>query len=198
MKRAIVVLGVSLASLAPAREAFGQAQRRNEEQTTPKPSAPEVNGSAEKPVGSAGPVHCALAAPTAPQDTTSDACLACHGNSGPGPLFTHTHPVNVDYGPAQARSRGTLRKVDAVTAKGVALPQGKLQCVTCHDAKSPWAKWIALPAGAVARPAADRRAGKLEDAPNWRIPPAVPSAPLAKGAEVSSAPLCTACHTFAD
>ncbi len=195
MKRAIVVLGMSLASLA----AFGQAQRQNEGATTSKPSAPEAVRSAEKkPAQGAGPVHCALAAPAAPQDAPSDACLACHGNSGPGPLFTHTHPVNVDYGPAQARSRGTLRKLDAVTAKGVALPQAKVQCVTCHDAKSPWAKWIALPAGAVARPAADRRAGKAEDAPNWRIPPAVPAPPLAKGTEVSSAPLCAACHTFAD
>ena len=88
--------------------------------------------------------------------------------------------------------------MDAVTAKGVALPQGKVQCVTCHDAKSPWAKWIALPEGAVARPAMDRRAAHGEDAPNWRIPPTVPSVPLAKGAEVSSAPLCAACHTYAD
>jgi hypothetical protein len=195
MKRAVVVLGMSLASLA----AFGQGQRPNEGSTTPKPSAPEANRPVEKrPAQSAGPVHCALAAATAPQDTSSDACLACHGSAGPGPLFTHTHPVNVDYGPAQARSRGTLRKADAVAAKGVAVPQGKVQCVTCHDAKSPWAKWIALPAGAAARPAADRRGGNADDAPSWRIPSAVPAPALAQGAEVSSAPLCAACHTFAD
>ncbi len=205
MKSAFVVLGVSLASLAPGRVAFGQAQRQNDaERNAAKASPPQPSAAKESPpqpssaAGSASAVHCVLAGGTPPKDESSEACLSCHGKSGPGPLFTHSHPVNVEYAAAHERGKGTLRALDAVTAKGVALPGGKLQCVTCHDAKSQWAKWIALPTGAVARPAADRRASKLEDAPNWRIAPAVPPPPPAKGTEIISAPLCAACHTFAD
>ncbi len=198
MRSAIVVLGVSLASLAPGRGAFAQAQRQNAERTTAKESPPPQMNPAPDRAGGGGPDHCALAAPNPPKDPSSDACLACHGKSGPGPLFTHSHPVNIDYAAAHGKAKGTLRAMDAVTAKGVALPQGKLQCVTCHDAKSPWAKWVALPAGAAPRPAMDRRKTRVDDAPNWRIPPAEAPPMPEKGTEVSSAPLCAACHTFAD
>ncbi len=176
-----VAVGMSVALLGLWQHAAGQTR------------PPEAS-----PGGAAGGnrASCALAS-TAPVPSANDACLACHGGAGSGPAVSHSHPVDVDYAGAQRRG-GSLRPMAAVVARGVKLPNGRLQCVTCHDARSPWARWIALPAGAVARPARPAHAEGDENSRSWRLPPSGPSPELPRGTEVSAAPLCAACHTFAD
>jgi hypothetical protein len=104
----------------------------------------------------------------------------------------------VDYGFAQAQSPEGLRAPDDVVKRGVFLPGGKIQCLTCHDPRSPWKDHLALPPGAAALPAVDpRNPATYEGRPNWRI--ANPSLqPPPPGAAVSPSPLCAACHTYAD
>jgi hypothetical protein len=137
---------------------------------------------------------CTLTAP-ASDLSASDKCLDCHRALG----TASSHPVKVDYQNAQWRSRGSLRPMDAVVKRGVFLPEGVVQCTTCHDARSPWAHHIALPPGSVARPAVNpRKRETYENRSNWRVPSQGAQPQLAPGAAVSPAPLCAACHTVAD
>lgn len=160
-----------------------------------EPSRPEL--APQDQAADVDPARCALLAARSDL-SSSDACLECHGSAG-SRLPGSSHPVNVDYRAAQARSAGALRPLEAVVARGVFLPEGVVQCTTCHDTRSPWADHIALPAGAVARAAVDPRKPETYVArANWRIAPAAHELPPPKGTAVSPAPLCAACHTLAD
>ena len=85
-----------------------------------------------------------------------------------------------------------LRPVAELQRRGVRLVNGKVTCLTCHDARSPAANRIALPPEAVVTAAVDmRRHGSLAQ-------PAVAQrlADVQEGTAVSPKALCTACHAF--
>lgn len=93
----------------------------------------------------------------------------------------------VDYRSAEIQSHGRLRPIAEVIRRGVLLPDGKLECVTCHDPRSQWADHIALPPGATVRP--DEDAEETNGA-------AAAQPVLAPGSRVSPKPLCLACHAL--
>jgi hypothetical protein len=152
----------------------------------PPPAA--VAAAPQSPAAVAG---CKLFQPGAREAPSSD-CTGCHSAGHGASTMGSSHPVEIEYGPAQARGPNGLRQAAEVARRGIPLPKGKVECVTCHDAASPWAKRIALPRGAPAIPRTDP-----ERRPNWRlVDPRTPPPP--PGSEVISAPLCAACHTAAD
>lgn len=122
----------------------------------------------------------------------SRTCLGCHPQG-------HSHPVDLDYTSAWARDRAGLRMPGEVVRRGLLLPDGRLECVTCHDGRSQWAARIALPPGAPVIPAViTGRAETYEGRGNWRIARATPTPALPPGSAVSPAPLCATCHSLAD
>lgn len=127
----------------------------------------------------------------------TQACLECHAGAGGGPLHG-SHPTDLDYDAVEGQSgrSGTLRAIDEVVRRGVLLPDGKLHCVTCHDARSPWAGKIALPPGSAAVPVVNPRdPSTYEGRESWRTPD--PRAPVPPpGSAVSASPLCIACHAL--
>lgn len=132
---------------------------------------------------------CALATPGSASVPTTQ-CLRCHA--------IHGHPVGLDYAGAYAHDGRSLRSAAEVVRRGVLLPDGRMECVSCHDGRSPWKHRIAIPPGAPVIPAVV--AGQADTYPrgNWRLAPAEPVARLSPGSAVSPAPLCAACHTMAD
>ncbi|ABS25240.1 hypothetical protein [Anaeromyxobacter sp. Fw109-5] len=135
------------------------------------------------PSGDAG--GCALSTLAADAALVAD-CVSCHGAGHAG---TSSHPVGADYGAAAARG-GSLRPAVEVVRRGVFLPDGRVQCVTCHDPRSPWADHLALPPGATPKRAvnpADRATFEAEGEPQAAPPP---------GTRVTPKPLCLACHAF--
>lgn len=135
--------------------------------------------------GAAQPSSCALHLAEAASQS-GDACLSCHG-SGAG---SHGHhPVDLDYAAARASRPGDLRGADEVVRRGVRIPDGQLRCATCHDGASPWAHYIALPAGASPVAPFDPGAPARDDGT---------ADPVAArpGGEVSTKPLCVACHRY--
>jgi hypothetical protein len=130
---------------------------------------------------------CALHGPDA-ASMRAEACLACHGKGGSAAEVKFSHPVDVGYAVVQAAEPGSLRPLEEVTRRGVVLPAGEVRCATCHDGRSPWKHYIALPPGAPARVAPD--AAALTSERRVELAPAQP------GDEVSSKPLCLACHAY--
>jgi hypothetical protein len=131
---------------------------------------------------------CALHGPDA-ASMKAEACLACHGKGGNAAQSKFSHPVDVDYAGVQAARPGGLRPVEEVTRRGVQLPAGEVRCATCHDGRSPWQHYIALPPGAPARVAPDG-AHRTSEGGVGELAAAKP------GDEVSSKPLCVACHSY--
>jgi cytochrome c peroxidase len=127
---------------------------------------------------------CKLFSREASTASTAD-CARCHENH-------EAHPVDVDYAAAAARQPFGLRRASEAVRRGVFLPDGRVACVTCHDAASPWKHHIALPPGAAARPAVNPR-----DASTYTGGRARPAGtPLQPGAAVTPTPLCLLCHAF--
>jgi hypothetical protein len=119
---------------------------------------------------------CALRTAAAVEDVAVS-CTSCHGNrSGSG------HPVDIDYEGAQTRRWGRrrtpLRPVAEVVRRGVFLPDGKVQCLTCHDPRSEHRYGLAVP------PETDPAALMEREAWGGRRP------------GVEPAPLCLACHAI--
>lgn len=141
--------------------------------------------------------RCGLLRPGAERADASE-CLACHDVGRGAPAMQLSHPVGLDYAAAQRVNPSGLRLAEEVVRRGVLLPDGKVQCVTCHDAASPWASHVALPPGAIATPAVNPRVpATYLRAKNWRMAsPADPPPPA--GAAVTPSPLCATCHTIAD
>jgi hypothetical protein len=138
--------------------------------------------------GAASMADCKLFRPDA-HTVPADECMACHG-------LHQTHPVDLDYDAVAWRPGSGLRPAPEVVSRGVFLPDGKLRCVTCHDARSNWRYRLVLPPGAAARPAVDsRRPETFEDGPARQR---ALSRPLEPGADVSPTPLCKACHTLGE
>ena len=152
------------------------------------PAADSAAGGAER---------CRLFHPDAARVDAGE-CLTCHG-AGQGVLaMQFSHVVGIDYAAAQAANPYGLRSAAEVVRRGVLLPDGKIQCVTCHDGRSPWASRIALPAGAIPTPAVDpRNPATYLQGRSWRAArPGNP--PLPPGSAVTPSPLCAVCHALAD
>jgi len=130
------------------------------------------------------------------EELPSRACLVCHDGSGERP-FCPGHQVGTPY-PEDGDERYTLRTRAEFLRRGINLPEGKLECVTCHDRRSPWERHLSLPPGTTPLPRVDPHdRSTYENRPNWRVtlhggPPPAPGAP------VCPAMLCVSCHAFAD
>jgi hypothetical protein len=123
----------------------------------------------------------------APERVPAQECMSCHG------MHT-THPVEMDYEAARRKGQTELRTDDEVVRRGVFLPDGKVQCVTCHAAGSRWAYHLAIPPGALVRPAVNTHdRSTYEHRPAPTRPEALPA-----GTSVSPTPLCIACHKLVD
>lgn len=110
----------------------------------------------------------------------SRSCFSCHRqHEGMG-----NHGVDVPYA---AVREPDFRPAEEVRRRGVRMPDGEVRCTTCHDADSPWKYRVALPRGARAV-----RAVNLRDRSSYEQPP-LPARP---GDEVSTKPLCLACHAL--
>lgn len=151
---------------------------------TAGPAAGQASAQATAgPSGGAG--GCALSSLAADAALVAD-CVSCHGAGHAG---RSSHPVGVDYAAASARG-GSLRPAVEVVRRGVFLPEGRVQCVTCHDPRSPWADHVALPPGETPKRAVnpqERATFEAEAAPSAALPP---------GTRVSPRPLCLSCHAF--
>lgn len=124
------------------------------------------------------------------ESASSQDCLGCHASSLSD--VHESHPVEVDYSAATAKPGSKLRSAEKVRGKGVALPEGKVGCLTCHAFASPWKYHVAMPKDATPRARvriADPRTYEDEHA-------AAASGAPSPGAEVSPKPLCEACHAF--
>jgi hypothetical protein len=55
--------------------------------------------------------------------------------------------VELDYAQAVNSRRHDLRDSSDVVRRGVFLPGGRVVCLTCHDANSPWKNKIVIPPG---------------------------------------------------
>jgi hypothetical protein len=124
---------------------------------------------------------------SAPERVPAQECMSCHGMHG-------THPVEIDYEAARYKGQSELRPAADVVRRGVFLPEGKIACVTCHDPSSRWAFHLAIPPGAMVRPAVNPWDRSTYDRP---VPLSRPQA-LAAGTSVSPTPLCRACHTLGE
>ncbi len=81
--------------------------------------------------------------------TTSQHCMACHdGSVGPGVGYVssggtgsasrtpvNSHPVGISYAAAAARQPGEYAPASSLPAD-VPLPNGMVECTTCHDGKA--------------------------------------------------------------
>lgn len=190
--RRILILAATVA-LACAPRTRGPAA------TPPPVSAPHATGSAQKPA--AAEPSSRAAAPASAQASarfsdihaglegaSSQDCLGCHADTWPV-IKTHgSHPIDLDYSAAASKRSADFTPLPDVIARGVALPGGKIACLTCHGLSSPWKYHLAMPAGATVRPAVrlDDPSSYEEDSPSPPLP----------GSEVSPKPLCRACHTY--
>ncbi|MFT3914448.1 MAG: hypothetical protein QM704_10115 [Anaeromyxobacteraceae bacterium] len=130
------------------------------------------------------------------EELPSRACLSCH-DGGRAVRICPGHKVGEPY-PELGDSRNTLRTLREVRRRGVNLPGGNVECVTCHSGRSPWESHLALPEGTHALPRVDPHDPRTyEDRPNWRLtlPDAAARVP---GTPVCPAMLCVSCHAFAD
>ncbi len=162
--------------------------------------AQEVPGGSDAAAGTVPSLHgkpCGLFV-TGAKAAASTGCLECHSAGGGAAPMEHSHPVGIEYGNSRARRPSDFRPSAEVARRGIGVPNGKVECVTCHDAGSKWAARVVLPNGVVAMARSDPRSSDAgASSRNWRIPDPRRTPPP-PGSVVVSAPLCAACHTLAD
>jgi hypothetical protein len=139
------------------------------------------------PTGTPDPGACSLKQPGS-QTAPSTACAGCHGKSDAG----INHPVDVDYEASERKSRNQLRPPAEVVRRGLLLPEGRIQCVTCHDANSPWKYHLVVPPGAPVTPASNPADRSSYERQTTAGVPAI----LAPGSDVGRKPLCVSCHSL--
>jgi cytochrome c553 len=154
------------------------------------------NAAAPAALGSEGdvPPGCKLFLGGA-ESAAADECVSCHRAAASS---HRSHPVDVDYEASRGGS-APLRPLEEVVRRGVLVPEGKIRCATCHDARSEWKYHLALPPGAQAAPAVNPRDPRTYADDDGSGPrPAVPSSSWAARPRheraVSQKPLCLACH----
>lgn len=199
-------LGILILAAAVA-PALACAPSRTSSRAAPPPAAPTapapapgVPGGAQKPgaaepssrastsalaqAGAAkfGDVHAGL------EGASSQDCLGCHADTRPVIQAHTSHPIDLDYAAVAGERSADFTPLPDVLAGGIAVPGGKVVCLTCHALSSPWKYHLAMPAGATPRPAV-----RLGDPSSYEEDSTSPPQP---GSEVSSKPLCRACHTF--
>ena len=131
----------------------------------------------------------------AAERSTSESCVACHRTGGTAPADPG-HPVGVDY---EARRAGSaaLRPAAEVVKRGVFLPGGKIECLTCHDPASPYRNHIVLPPGlepAIAVNPRDRSTYADPTASAARSRALKSEAQAGLRPAITPRPLCLACH----
>jgi hypothetical protein len=146
---------------------------------------------------SAEPSSCALSqAPGGLEDMRTESCVACHGRGKELPR--DGHPVDIDYAGVQGRGGAglPLRPLAEVIRRGVLLPEGQVRCATCHDPRSTWRYFLALPSGSVPMPAVDpKNPETYEEGPaREALVRAVQAATPGQRLQVTAKPLCLACH----
>lgn len=119
-------------------------------------------------------------------DAPVDACLSCHEEAL---MPQGNHPVGMYYQPGP---RSSLRPRAEVERRGVALPDGKVHCWSCHALGSRWRYHLLIPDDATAGP----RVVPGDPATYGSLARAAPDDD--EGADVSPMPLCRACHTHGD
>jgi hypothetical protein len=124
---------------------------------------------------------CRLLEEHAEEFLTGD-CLACHDGSAERPFCTG-HELGVAY-PEAGDPRLALRTPAAVLARGVNLPGGKLECVTCHDRRS------TCPSHVAARDSRPPLSGGEAQAAEVPL--------RSRGVPICPTALCLSCHAFAD
>lgn len=199
----VLVAAVASAPACAPRTSGRAAPPPSAPASTPTPTAtapaPGVPGGAQKP-GAAKPSS--GAATSAPAESgpakfsevhaglegaSSQDCLGCHASTRPV-IQPHTsHPVDLDYGAAAEKRSADLAPLPDVLAAGIAVPGGKVVCLTCHALSSPWKYHLAMPAGATPLPAVRPGDPSSYEEGSTSPPP---------GSEVSPKPLCRACHTY--
>jgi hypothetical protein len=143
----------------------------------------------DAPAGDAPASRCALSR-AEPERSDAARCTGCHL------AIEHaTHPVELDYEQSRRAAHtmaGDLRPAAEVRQRGVRLVDGRVTCVTCHDARSRVANHLAIPRGALVRPAV-----AVRDQASYAWPARVqPVEQVASGAAVSPTALCKACHAL--
>jgi hypothetical protein len=138
----------------------------------------------------AEPPRCPGLAGTAP---ASQGCSSCHAKT-----TRHDHPVDVDYAGARLGNR-ELRSPEEVVRRGLFLPNGRVDCLTCHDPRSPYRSHVALPPGSrptVAVNPKDR--STYEEGPALNARTAALRNEIAAGRRpgVGVKPLCLGCHAL--
>jgi cytochrome c peroxidase len=139
--------------------------------------------------------RCALMNAGAEKLATRD-CMACHGGAE-GPHLRSMHPVDVAQDGASAKLRrggSSLRSAEEVVRRGLFLPDGRISCLTCHDARSRWAARLVVPPGASVRTLVDRRNGGRAVVLNA----AMAAQTLPVGTAIEPTELCRACHVIGD
>jgi hypothetical protein len=166
-------------SAAPAAPgASGAAQKpRAAEQAGRAPTSPRQSGA-----GKFSDLHAGL------EGASSQDCLGCHADTWPVVQAHKSHPIDVDYAAVAEKRSDDFTPIAAVLASGIAVPGGKIACLTCHSLASPWKYHLAMPAGATPRPAVH-----LGDPSTYEEGSTSPPQP---GSEVSPKPLCRACHAY--
>jgi hypothetical protein len=140
------------------------------------------------PVARAEAPGCSLA----DLSTPPAACLACHP-------FQNGHPHNTDYDYAARASRSALRPLEEVVRRGLFLPEGRVVCHTCHDARSRWGSRLVIPPGSRVVGRVDpRQPSTYESMPpaERRMTVEQAARDLPTDTNLSPKPLCVTCHAF--
>jgi hypothetical protein len=196
----ILILAAAVApALACAPRTSSRAASPPAAPTAPAP-APGVPGGAQKP-GGAEPLGRAATSALAQagaanfgdfhaglEGASSQDCLGCHADTRPVIQAHTSHPIDLDYAAVAGKRSADFTPLPDVLARGIAVPGGKVVCLTCHALSSPWKYHLAMPTGATLRPAV-----RLGDPSSYEEDSTSPPQP---GSEVSAKPLCRACHAF--